>query len=55
MTSLNPVYSVGDQIVEAISLHQDLSRSATLERAVAMLGEVGIASPERRFHEYRTR
>ncbi len=52
MTSLNPVYSVGDQIVEAIRLHQDLSRSATRERAVAMLGEVGIASPERRFHEY---
>ena len=52
MTSLNPVYSVGDQIVEAIRLHQDLSRSAIRERAVAMLGEVGIASPERRFHEY---
>ena len=52
MTSLNPVYSVGDQIVEAIRLHQDLSRSATRERAVAMLAEVGIASPERRFHEY---
>ncbi len=52
MTSLNPVYSVGDQIVEAIRLHQDLSRSAIREKAVAMLGEVGIASPERRFHEY---
>lgn len=52
MTSLNPVYSVGDQIVEVIREHQDMSRSATRERAVAMLGEVGIASPERRFHEY---
>jgi oligopeptide/dipeptide ABC transporter ATP-binding protein len=52
MTSLNPVYSVGDQIVEAIRLHQDLSRSAIRERAMAMLGEVGIAAPERRFHDY---
>ena len=52
MTSLNPVYSVGDQIVEAIRLHQDLSRSGAKDRAVAMLGEVGIASPDRRFHEY---
>jgi peptide/nickel transport system ATP-binding protein/oligopeptide transport system ATP-binding protein len=52
MTSLNPVYSVGDQIVEAIRLHQDLSKSAARDRAIQMLGEVGIASPERRFHEY---
>ena len=52
MTSLNPVYSVGNQIVEAIRLHQDLSRSGAKDRAVAMLGEVGIASPDRRFHEY---
>ena len=52
MTSLNPVYSVGDQIVEAISLHQDLSRSAIRQRAVSMLGEVGIAAPERRFHDF---
>ena len=52
MTSLNPVYSVGSQIVEAIRLHQDLSKSAARDRAVAMLAEVGIASPERRFHEY---
>jgi oligopeptide/dipeptide ABC transporter ATP-binding protein len=43
---------VGDQIVEAISLHQDLSRSATRERAVEMLAEVGIADPGKRFHEY---
>jgi oligopeptide/dipeptide ABC transporter ATP-binding protein len=52
MTSLNPVYSVGDQIVEAIHLHQDLSRSAIRERAVSMLGEVGIAAPERRFRDF---
>jgi peptide/nickel transport system ATP-binding protein len=52
MTSLNPVYSVGDQIVEAIRLHQNLSKAGARERAVRMLGEVGIASPERRFYEY---
>ncbi|HSR13293.1 MAG TPA: ABC transporter ATP-binding protein [Thermodesulfobacteriota bacterium] len=52
MTSLNPVYSVGSQIVEAIRLHQDLSKSAAKDRAIQMLSEVGIASPERRFHEY---
>ena len=52
MTSLNPVYSVGSQIVEAIRLHQDLSKSAARGRAIEMLSEVGIASPERRFHEY---
>ena len=52
MTSLNPVYSVGNQVVEAIRLHQNLSRPAARDRAVQMLGEVGIASPERRFHEY---
>jgi peptide/nickel transport system ATP-binding protein len=52
MTSLNPVYSVGDQIVEAIRLHQNLSKAGAKERAVRMLGEVGIASPERRFYEY---
>jgi oligopeptide/dipeptide ABC transporter ATP-binding protein len=52
MTSLNPVYSVGNQVVEAIRLHQNLSKSASRDRAIQMLGEVGIAAPERRFHEY---
>jgi len=52
MTSLNPVYSVGDQVVEAVRLHQNLSKSGAKDRAIQMLGEVGIASPERRFHEY---
>ena len=52
MTSLNPVYSVGYQIVEAIRLHHDLSPSAVREKAIRMLSEVGIASPESRFNEY---
>jgi peptide/nickel transport system ATP-binding protein/oligopeptide transport system ATP-binding protein len=52
MTSLNPVYAVGDQIVEAVRLHQNLSKADAKTRAVEMLGEVGIASPERRFRDY---
>ncbi|MFO1212993.1 MAG: ABC transporter ATP-binding protein [Burkholderiaceae bacterium] len=52
MTSLNPAYTVGDQIGEAVRLHQGASRSAALARAVEMLGAVGIASPERRVHQY---
>ena len=52
MTSLNPVYTVGDQIAEAVTLHQDLSGKAASDRAVEMLGLVGIPSPERRLHDY---
>jgi oligopeptide/dipeptide ABC transporter ATP-binding protein len=52
MTSLNPVFTVGFQIAEAIKLHQGLSKSAALERAVEMLKTVGISSPERRIREY---
>ena len=42
MTSLNPVMTAGDQIVEAILLHQDLSKSAAKDRAVDLLKLVGI-------------
>ena len=52
MTSLNPVYTVGDQIAEAVRLHQDVSGKAAMDRAVEMLGLVGIPSPARRVHEY---
>lgn len=52
MTSLNPVYTVGDQIGEMFSLHQGLSRKGSLERAVDMLRKVQIPAPERRMHEY---
>lgn len=52
MTSLNPVYRVGDQIVEAIRTHTDLSRKEAKERAVDMLRSVGIPSPERRVRDY---
>ncbi len=52
MTSLNPVYTVGDQIAEAVELHQGLSHQEALEKAVDMLRLVGIPSPEQRVHEY---
>ncbi|WP_342358761.1 ABC transporter ATP-binding protein [Terrarubrum flagellatum] len=48
MTSLNPVHSVGDQIVEAILLHDTRSRSAARRHAVEMLERVGIPDPKRR-------
>jgi len=47
MTSLNPVYSVGDQVAEVIKLHQRLSRSETRNRVVEMLQLVGIAEAEK--------
>ena len=52
MTSLNPVYRVGDQIVEAIQLHTDLNKKDAWERAVEMLRVVGIPSPEDRVRDY---
>ena len=52
MTSLNPVYTVGSQIVEAIRLHQRKSTSAAWVDAVEMLRKVGIADPEQRVSEY---
>ena len=52
MTSLNPAYTVGDQISESLRLHQGLSRSAALERSVEMLTAVGIPAPERRVSQY---
>ncbi len=52
MTSLNPVYSIGDQIAEAIRLHRGKDRKDSLELAAHMLGQVGIAEPRKRVHEY---
>jgi peptide/nickel transport system ATP-binding protein len=52
MTSLNPVFTIGSQIMEAILLHQKVSKREALDRTVAMLKLVGIASPERRVKEY---
>ena len=52
MTSLNPVHTVGAQIVEAIRQHSDLSRRAAMDRAVELLGQVGITEPERRARQH---
>ncbi len=52
MTSLNPVYTVGDQIVEAITLHQDLEYPEARALAIDMLRRVGIPAPEQRIDEY---
>jgi peptide/nickel transport system ATP-binding protein len=51
-TSLDPVYSVGDQIIEAIRLHDDASRSEARARAVSLLEDVGIAAPAERIDAY---
>ena len=52
MTSLNPVYTVGDQIAETITFHQKLSKKQAWNRAIEMLGLVGIPSPDRRVSDY---
>jgi oligopeptide/dipeptide ABC transporter ATP-binding protein len=46
MTSLNPVYTAGAQVAEAVRLHSDLSRRAAWDKAVEALGHVGLPSPE---------
>src|SRR5690606_27744667 len=52
MTSLNPVFTVGDQIVEGILRHRRISRADARTRAIEMLRRVRIPSPEQRFDEY---
>ncbi len=52
MTSLNPVYRVGEQIAESVRLHEGLSRKEAMDRAVEMLRLVRIPTPERRVRDY---
>lgn len=52
MTSLNPVFTCGDQIAEVLKLHQGLGNKEAMERAVEMLRKVGISLPEQRVKEY---
>ncbi len=52
MTSLNPVFTIGDQIVEAIRLHQKVDAKEASERTRDMLALVGIPSPEQRMNDY---
>ncbi len=52
MTSLNPVFTVGNQLIEAITLHTDMDRKKARDRAVEMLTLVGINEPEARIRQY---
>lgn len=52
MTSLNPVYTIGNQIAEMFMLHENMSRSDSLEKSIEMLRKVQIPAPEKRVHEY---
>jgi peptide/nickel transport system ATP-binding protein len=52
MTSLNPVFTIGDQIMEAIILHQRLDKTKAKKKAIEMLDRVKISSPEKRIDSY---
>lgn len=52
MTSLNPVYTIGNQISEAIMIHQNLKPKEAMAKSIEMLRLTGIPSPEKRVHEY---
>ena len=52
MTSLNPVYTVGEQIAESIRLHEGLNRKDAMDRAVEMLKLVNIPTPDKRVRDY---
>ncbi len=52
MTSLNPVFKIGNQITETILLHQEASKAEAKERAIQLLDEVGIPDPARKFDDY---
>ena len=52
MTSLNPVYTVGEQIAESVRLHEGLSKAAAMDRAVEMLKLVHIPTPDKRVRDY---
>lgn len=52
MVSLNPVYTIGWQLVEMIRLHNKVSKKQARDRAIELLSQMGIPSPEQRFEEY---
>lgn len=52
MTSLNPVYTVGEQITEALKLHKDINNHKAREEAINILERVGISAPRQRIDEY---
>ena len=52
MTSLNPVFTVGSQVMEAIQLHQKVSKAEAREQTIQLFDEVGIPEPHKRVHYY---
>jgi len=52
LTSLNPLYTIGQQLIETIQTHLPLDAAAARKRAIDLLGEVGIPAPERRIDHY---
>ena len=52
LTSLNPVFTIGDQIKEAITVHEDVEADALRERCIHLLKDIGIPSPEQRLKDY---
>jgi oligopeptide/dipeptide ABC transporter ATP-binding protein len=52
MTSLNPVFTIGDQIMEAVLLHQHVTRKEARDKAIESLRLVGVSAPERRVKQY---
>ena len=52
MTSLNPVFTIGDQIAEAVRVHDPMSRKAAWDRATELLEKVGVPAPRRRLQDY---
>jgi peptide/nickel transport system ATP-binding protein len=52
LSAMHPFYTVGDQIIEAYRVHNDVSKKAARKHAVDMLGRVGIPKPERRVDDY---
>src|SRR5438874_8544689 len=52
MTSLNPVFTIGNQIEESVIVHEKVSKEEAKNRAIEMLKKVGIPAPEQRYREY---
>ena len=52
LSSLNPVFTVGNQIMESLMIHRKISKQEAKNRAIEMLGLVGIPDPQRRFYQY---
>jgi peptide/nickel transport system ATP-binding protein len=52
LTSLNPLYRIGDQLIETIRTHLDMNESAARKRAIELLAEVGIPAPDKRVDAY---